>query len=331
MRGIEAARVAAEAAAALALQEAAARAAEAQAAADLAAAQAAAAEAAVRAAAASAKPKPAPAPAPKPAPKPAAPPAPPPPPGGVSPAEIPSLAPAGKALVVTATRYGTSYATATAWQRDASGGWQVAYGPVPARLGWNGFAENRVRNSGTTPVGVFTLGTAFGPGGNPGTSLPWRQFDAEDWWVYDPADPATFNTWQRGRAPDARWSVDEAEHLVDYGSQYAYAVVVNFNIPVVSTQSGGGIFVHVNGNGRDGRLRLAARGRHAQRAALAGRLGAGGDGPGGRAARAVSRRRTAQAVGAGAAAGAAGDGVGQPGGGLGARVAAATSGATSAV
>ncbi len=182
-------------------------------------------------------------------PKPAAPPAPPPPAGGISPAEIPSLAPAGKALVVTATRYGTSYATATAWQRDSSGGWQVAYGPVPARLGWNGFAENRVRSSGTTPVGVFSLGTAFGPGGNPGTSLPWRQFDAEDWWVYDPADPATFNTWQRGRAPDARWSVDEAEHLVDYGSQYAYAVVVNFNIPVVSTQSGGGIFVHVNGKG----------------------------------------------------------------------------------
>ena len=236
--GIETARAAAEAAAALALQEAA-RAAEAQAAADLAAAQAA--EAALRAAAASAKPAP--------APKPAAPPAPAPPPGGISPAEIPSLASAGKALVVTATRFGTSYATATAWQRDASGGWQVAYGPVPARLGWNGFAENRVRNSGTTPVGVYTLGTAFGPGGNPGTSLPWRQFDGEDWWVYDPADPPTFNTWQRGRAPDAVWRVDEAEHLADYGGQYSYAAVINFNIPVVSTQSGGGIFLHVNGKG----------------------------------------------------------------------------------
>jgi L,D-peptidoglycan transpeptidase YkuD (ErfK/YbiS/YcfS/YnhG family) len=246
-RMIEGARAEAEAAAALALQEAAARAAEAQAAAELAAAQAA--EAARRAAAASAKPAPKPAaktPAP---PQPAAPPAPPPPPGGISPAEIPSLAPAGKALVVTAPRFGTSYATATAWQRDASGGWRVAYGPVPARLGWNGFAENRVRNSGTTPVGVYTLGTAFGPGGNPGTSLPWRQFDAEDWWVYDPADPATFNTWQRGRAPDALWSVDEAEHLVEYGGQYAYAAVINFNIPVVSTRSGGGIFLHVNGTG----------------------------------------------------------------------------------
>jgi L,D-peptidoglycan transpeptidase YkuD (ErfK/YbiS/YcfS/YnhG family) len=247
VRGIESARASAEAAAALALQEAATRAAEAQAAAELAAAEAAAAEAAARAAAASAKP--APAPARKPTPKPAAPPAPAPPPGGISPAEIPSLAPAAKALVVAATRYGTSYATATAWQRDASGGWQVAYGPVPARLGWNGFAENRVRNSGTTPVGVFSLGTAFGPGGNPGTSLPWRQFDADDWWVYDPADPPTFNTWQRGRAPDALWSVAEAERLVDYGTQYAYAAVINFNIPVVSTRSGGGIFLHVNGSG----------------------------------------------------------------------------------
>ena len=201
---------------------------------------------------------------------------------------------------------------------------------MPARLGWNGFAENRVRNSGTTPVGVYTLGTAFGPGGNPGTSLPWRQFDGEDWWVYDPADPPTFNTWQRGRAPDAVWRVDEAERLADYGSQYSYAAVINFNIPVVSTQSGG-IFLHVNGTRSDGRLRLAAGGRHAQRPALAGRVDAGGDGPGGRAARAVRRRREAQAVGAGVAAGAAGDGVGQPGGGFGASVAAATSGATSAV
>jgi len=241
---IEAARVAAEAAADQALLAMAAQA-EAEAAARAAAAQSEAAAAAARAAATSARPTPKPAPAakPKPAPVPA------PPPGGVSPAEIPSLASTGKALVVTATKWGTSYATATAWQRDAAGGWQVAYGPVPARLGWAGFAENRVRGSGTTPVGVFTLGTSFGPGGNPGSGLPWRQFDGEDWWVYDPADPSTFNTWQRGHAVDALWRTNEAEHLADYGGQYAYAAVINFNIPVVSTRSGGGIFLHVNGPG----------------------------------------------------------------------------------
>ena len=142
---------------------------------------------------------------------------------------------------------------------DASSPWQAALPAVSGRVGYGGMhdAATRLQSTGTTPAGIFALPSAFGGAPNPGTKLSYRQFDGSDWWVYDPRDPGTYNTFQASRPAAARWRTSWAEHLADYYSstsqQYKYAVVVDYNLPAAyqapDTRKGGGIFLHVNGSG----------------------------------------------------------------------------------
>src|SRR5437763_9413213 len=54
---------------------------------------------------------------------------------------------AQQVIEVAASRYGTSYATLTAY-RTTSSGWVRSYGPWPARLGRNGFAAPGKKQDG---------------------------------------------------------------------------------------------------------------------------------------------------------------------------------------
>ena len=80
-------------------------------------------------------------------------------------------------------------------------------------------------------------------------------------WPYEPRDPATHNIFQPYRAAGSHWRPDYHERLASYGYEYAYAVVVGFNLPKgvrwseqrrqyvarepADTRHGGGIFLHV--------------------------------------------------------------------------------------
>ena len=52
-----------------------------------------------------------------------------------------------------------------------------------------------------------------------------------DWWPYEPRDPATYNVWQWHKARTTHWRADKAEHLWTYDRQYAYGIVIGFNLP----------------------------------------------------------------------------------------------------
>ncbi|HYO31717.1 MAG TPA: L,D-transpeptidase family protein [Nocardioidaceae bacterium] len=178
------------------------------------------------------------------------------------------LAPGARQLVtVTSARFASTTATLRAWRRLPSGEWALAHGPVPAVIGYGGWvvATQRRQSTGTTPAGRFALPTAFGRLSDPGTRLPYRRVDGNDWWPYEPRDPATYNIYQRHRAPRTDWRRGFAEHLVGYPRQYSLAVVVGFNLPrgvhysrsrrqwvatsPADTKRGGGIFLHVRGDG----------------------------------------------------------------------------------
>ena len=136
-------------------------------------------------------------------------------------------------------------------------------GPVTVRLGWNGFvrASQRKQGSGTTPAGKFALPRAFGNRADPGTRLRYRHVDSNDVWPYEPRDPATYNILQPFQASTSHWRKDFRERLASYGVEYAYAVVLGFNLPRgvhwsktrhqhvathrANTRRGGGIFLHV--------------------------------------------------------------------------------------
>ncbi|MEJ7741376.1 MAG: L,D-transpeptidase family protein [Nocardioidaceae bacterium] len=151
--------------------------------------------------------------------------------------------------------------------RSAKGEWVMARGPIPVVLGYNGWvkAMKRRQSTGTTPAGRFRLPYAFGNSADPGARLPYRHVDGNDYWPYEPRDPATYNVFQAHKAVKTRWRAGYAERLASYGEQYAYALVVGFNLPSgvhysrqrrqwvarhrADTSRGGGIFLHVRGDG----------------------------------------------------------------------------------
>jgi L,D-peptidoglycan transpeptidase YkuD (ErfK/YbiS/YcfS/YnhG family) len=154
-----------------------------------------------------------------------------------------------------------------AWERSKGGDWHKVHGPLPVVLGYAGWvrAADRVQSTGTSPAGRFRLPLGFGNLPNPGTALRYHHVDDNDWWPYEPRDPATYNIYEFHKASSSHWRPDYAEHLTDYQSQYAYAVVVGFNLPKgvhysakrdqrvadqpADTKRGGGIFLHVRGAG----------------------------------------------------------------------------------
>lgn len=177
------------------------------------------------------------------------------------PSRLAHLGGARQVIVVTASSWSTSHAVLRTYRKSASGTWTRKLAPVRARIGWRGFASfgHRRQNSGETPAGTFGLVKAFGSQPDPGARLHYRQFDSNDWWPYDPRDPRTYNVYQGRRVKAAHWRASWAEHLWDFRDQYAYAVVLDYNLPsgiyrsgrqhfardTADTRAGGGIFLHV--------------------------------------------------------------------------------------
>jgi L,D-peptidoglycan transpeptidase YkuD (ErfK/YbiS/YcfS/YnhG family) len=171
-------------------------------------------------------------------------------------------------VTITSRGWEATHAWLRAFRRTDDG-WVQVRSKIRVRLGYAGWvpAKRRIQSTGTTPAGTFRLPYAFGRLADPGTSLRYRRFDGNDWWPYEPRDPATYNIYQPRKAAGSHWRRDKAEHLADYPWQYAYAVVVGFNLPSgvhyskarrqwvagandrADTDRGGGIFLHVNGDG----------------------------------------------------------------------------------
>jgi len=184
----------------------------------------------------------------------------------VDPARMTSLAGSDQLVMVTAANLSTTYGWVTEWDRRA-GHWAKVGGPYPVRLGYTGLSNRAVgqrrQNDGSTPTGSYGIGLTFGTSTAPSTRMKWRHVDSNDYWVDDPRDPATYNTYQVARARAARWRISQAERLITFGRQYEFVAIVNFNVPsgvhyangqyVTSTPAnvrlGGGIFLHVDGAG----------------------------------------------------------------------------------
>lgn len=178
------------------------------------------------------------------------------------PSRLAHLGDARQVVVVTSSSRTATRARLRTYRRDADGAWHAQHGPVPARLGYRGFATfgGRRQNSLQTPAGTFALRWAFGARPDPGTRLHYRRFDRDDWWPYDPRDARTYNVYQFGRPREARWRTGWAERLWTLREQYAYAVVLDYNLPsglyrsgrqrlarrTSDTGAGGGIFLHVS-------------------------------------------------------------------------------------
>ncbi len=170
-------------------------------------------------------------------------------------------------VTVTSRGWHTTRATLRAWQRPPGGRWRQVRDPIRARIGYGGWVRGAARQqgTGTSPAGKYGLPQAFGSLADPGGATPYRRFDRNDFWPYEPRDPATYNIYQRHKAASTHWRRGFRERLWDFRSQYRYAVVVGFNLPsgvhysrarrqwvareTADTSRGGGIFLHVTDGG----------------------------------------------------------------------------------
>ena len=153
--------------------------------------------------------------------------------------------PGNQVITVVAPSAGSSTATVTAWQRGPAG-WSAVLGPVPARVGSAGVGAAS-ESSTRTPAGTFSLTTAFGRAGNPGTALPYRQVDRSDWWVSDAGSPL-YNTPARCLAGSCPFDERAGENLYAAGAVYDNAVVIDYNRAPVVRGAGSAFFLHI-GNG----------------------------------------------------------------------------------
>ncbi|PWW24603.1 L,D-peptidoglycan transpeptidase YkuD (ErfK/YbiS/YcfS/YnhG family) [Geodermatophilus normandii] len=145
-------------------------------------------------------------------------------------------------VTVVAASSGATTAELTGWELGP-GGWTVVHGPWPARVGASGVGAAR-EGATRTPAGTFPLPEAFGRAPDPGSGLPYRQVDEQDWWVSDVASPLYD---QHARCAPGTCPFDEGagENLLAAGAVYDHAVVIGYN-PAGIPGAGSAFFLHVS-------------------------------------------------------------------------------------
>lgn len=122
--------------------------------------------------------------------------------------------------------------------------WNLAFPPMPAMVGWKGFAPPGAKREGDrrTPSGVFALRRAFGYAPQIDSNMPYRQAGPEDIWVDAPAS-SDYNRWMRKEETNA--ASFEVMHRTDH--RYKYGIVIEYNTGPIVKGAGSAIFIHVRG------------------------------------------------------------------------------------
>jgi L,D-peptidoglycan transpeptidase YkuD (ErfK/YbiS/YcfS/YnhG family) len=148
---------------------------------------------------------------------------------------------AGQVIAVSASGYGVTTATYTAYQRTATG-WQQVFGPWIANIGRNGFAPQGAKHEGDgrTPSGSFGFAFFFGVDANPGVRFEYRAIPGR-WivWDDDPSSP-NYNEWIDNRVQSAGIAPEPMDV-----SAYAYGAVIDYNA-ARTPGLGSAIFMHVS-------------------------------------------------------------------------------------
>lgn len=141
-------------------------------------------------------------------------------------------------ILVTSNGYGTSSASIRTFERVNSNFKQIS--DVTGYIGKYGFAVTMSEGGMRSPRGKYSIGTAFGRYGNPGTKMPFRNINYNDFWVDDSYSPY-YNTWQVGPA-SGRWNSAENMNILAYN----YGFVINYNTEQRIPWNGSAIFFHVS-------------------------------------------------------------------------------------
>ncbi len=112
---------------------------------------------------------------------------------------------------------------------------------VDGYCGHNGMAVEKREGDRRTPVGTYSFTQNFGSLADPGSILPYKQLDEDDYWVDDP-ESAYYNQMVSTREVEKDW--DSAEHLIGVMPQYRYALALDHNTAERIPGMGSAIFLH---------------------------------------------------------------------------------------
>lgn len=143
-------------------------------------------------------------------------------------------------ILVTSKGYNTSTAEIRTFERNSKEGW-VPVLTTKGHIGKYGFAKEKDMKEGgkKSPIGKYTIGTAFGREANPGTKLNYRKITADDVWVDDPKSKL-YNTWQSKKKTKDQWESAENMNI----AAYTYGFVINYNTKRIPYK-GSAIFFHI--------------------------------------------------------------------------------------
>lgn len=141
-------------------------------------------------------------------------------------------------ILVTSSGYNTSSASIRTFEKNSKGKW-VPVLTTTGHIGKYGFTKDMKEGGKKSPIGKFTIGTAFGREGNPGTKLAFRKITSDDVWVDDPTSPL-YNTWQSKKKTKGQWKSAENMNI----PAYTYGFVINYNTKRVPYK-GSAIFFHI--------------------------------------------------------------------------------------
>ncbi|ORW01095.1 L,D-transpeptidase family protein [Mycobacterium kyorinense] len=146
--------------------------------------------------------------------------------------------------VVSVVGVGGSTAKMDVYQRTAAG-WQPIGVGIPTHIGSAGLAPKAKSGYPATPMGVYSLDSAFGTAPNPGGGLPYTQVGPNHWWSGDDHSP-TFNTMQVCQKAQCPFDTNASENLEI--PQYKHAVVMGVNKARVPGD-GAAFFFHTTDGG----------------------------------------------------------------------------------
>ncbi|PFN80611.1 hypothetical protein COJ85_29800 [Bacillus sp. AFS076308] len=143
-------------------------------------------------------------------------------------------------ILVTSNGYNSSNAEIRTFQRNSLGKW-VPVLTTTGHIGKYGFATaaNMREGGKRSPIGKYTIGTAFGRYANPGTKIPYRKITSDDVWVDDPTSKL-YNTWQSKSKTQGQWTSAENMNI----AAYTYGFVINYNTQR-TPYKGSAIFFHI--------------------------------------------------------------------------------------
>jgi L,D-peptidoglycan transpeptidase YkuD (ErfK/YbiS/YcfS/YnhG family) len=121
--------------------------------------------------------------------------------------------------------------------------WRLVSNSIPVVLGKNGVTKYKKEGDSRTPIGLFTLGHAFGISKKSTYMWPYVTLNSKMICVDNPKSKY-YNQWiDKTKIPLTHWI--SGEHMLNIQPQYELGLIVNYNTHNPKSGAGSCVFLHV--------------------------------------------------------------------------------------